>query len=85
MRKKNIIRLKKENLENITNSRPYGLEFANFFLDSLFFPHTRTIFFSQYVRTITVTKYHFFMKNVPTYRESHKYLDDFSKMGVASK
>ena len=23
-------------------SRPYGLEFANFFLDSFFFPHTRT-------------------------------------------
>ena len=25
------------NLKNITNSWPYGLEFANFFLDSLFF------------------------------------------------
>ena len=35
---------KKVNLKNITNSWPYGLEFANFFLDSLFFPHTRTIF-----------------------------------------
>ena len=35
---------KKMNLKNITNSRPFGLEFANFFLDSLFFPHTRTIF-----------------------------------------
>merc|ERR1712129_413442 len=35
---------KKMNLKNITNSRPLILEFANFFLDSLFFPHTRTIF-----------------------------------------
>ena len=33
---------KKGNLKKITNSRPYGLEFANFFLN--FFPHTRTIF-----------------------------------------
>ena len=49
---------KKVNLKNVTKSRPNGLEFANFFLDSLFFPHTRTIFFSQYVRTIMVTKYH---------------------------
>ena len=34
--------MRKKNLKNITNSRPKGLEFANFFLN--FFPHTRTIF-----------------------------------------
>ena len=40
--KKMFYSVRNKNLENITNSRPYGLEFANFFLN--FFPHTRTIF-----------------------------------------
>ena len=37
---------KKMNLKNITNSQPFGLEFANFFLDSLFFPSSKQKLFS---------------------------------------
>ena len=57
----NCSSVRNKNLENITNSQPYGLEFANFFLN--FFPDTKTFFFSQYIRTIMVTKYHFFSKH----------------------